>query len=73
MIAQSYGPGPSDSIKPGSTKTGLSASAIATIILSTLALTGILSIFIIVMVKLSSGLTQKPNEKQPLLNDRYGK
>lgn len=73
MIAQNYSPGASDSIKPGTAKTALSASAIATIILSTLALTGILGVFVIVMVKLSSGLTQKSNEKQPLLKDGYGK
>ena len=73
MIAQNYSPGASDSIKPGTAKTALSASAIATIILSTLALTGLLGIFVIVMVKLSSGLTQKSNEKQPLLKDQYGK
>jgi hypothetical protein len=72
MIAQNYNPGASDSVKPGTAKTTLSASAIATIILSTLALTGILSIFVILTVKLSSGLKQKSNEKQPLLNDRYG-
>ena len=71
MIAQNYSPGASDSIKPGTAKTALSASAIATIILSTLALTGILGIFVTVMVKLSSGFTQKSNEKQPLLKDRY--
>ena len=70
MIVQNYSP--SDSIKPGPAKTALSASAVATIILSTLALIGILGIFVILTVKLSSGFTQKSNENRPLLNDRYG-
>ena len=69
MVAQSYSP--SDSTKPGAVKTVLSASAVATIIVSMLALTGILGTFIILTVKLSSGLTQRSNENQPLLKDRY--
>lgn len=73
MTAQNYGPVPSDSINPEPTNTDLSASAVATIILSTLALTGILGVLVILMVKLSSGFMQRSNENQPLLNDRYSK
>lgn len=69
MVAHNYSP--SDSTKSGTTKTALSASAVATVIVSMLALTGILGTFVILVVKLSSGLTQRSNEKQPLLKDRY--
>ena len=68
MVAQTYNP--SNSIKPETSNTALSAPALATIILSMLALTGILGTLIILMVKLSAGFTKNSNEKQPLLKDR---
>ena len=67
MVAQNYSPS-SASVKP---KTTLSTSAVATIVLSILALIGILSIFVILTMKLRARLSQKSNENQPLLEDQY--
>ena len=67
MVAQNY-----NSIISETHKTALSASAVATIILSMLAMTGLLGTLVILTVKFSSGLTQTSNEGQPLLNDGYG-
>lgn len=67
MIAQDYTPS-TDSVKP---ETAISASIIiATIVLSMLALIGILSTLVVFVVKLSNRFPQS-NEKQPLLDDRY--
>lgn len=67
MVAQQYSPS-LDSIKAEST---LSGSVIAIIVLSILALIVILGAFVMLTVKLSSRFSQKPNENQPLIDNRY--